>query len=224
MEENQPHSRREDLVELPLFPLNVVLFPGMPLPLHIFEERYKTMIGECLENDAPFGIVLIKEGPEVGGPANPFSVGTTARIVRVERLDDGRMNLLTEGRRRFSIVEITQRVPYIKGFVEFIGEETGELAKNLVSQAGDLFGEYLQSLAGLRGGWVRQGKVPDDVQVLSYIIAHFLDLSVQVKQRLLEVPSSQERLEEELPLLRSQCENVRRQLAKRTPFQGFRLN
>ena len=76
---NQP----EDLLQLSLFPLNVVLFPGMPMPLHIFEERYKAMIGECVDREEPFGIILIKEGQEVGEPAEPVKVGTTARIVQV---------------------------------------------------------------------------------------------------------------------------------------------
>ena len=217
-------GRSEGRVELPLFPLNVVLFPGMPLPLHIFEERYKTMIGECLDNDSPFGIVLIKEGPEVGEPADPFTVGTTARIAQVERLEGGRMNIVTEGQRRFSIAEITERVPHLKGLVEFMEEETGQPSEELVQQAGDLLGNYMQSVAGLRGRWVSRAKVPSDVQTLSYTIAHFLDLPTEVRQRLLEAASVQARLEEELPLLRSRCEIARRELVKRTPFQGFRLN
>ena len=87
-EPNQDPGR--DAVLLPLFPLNLVLFPGMPLPLHILEERYRAMIGECRDTEQPFGVVLIKEGLEVGGPADPFMTGTSARIVRVEDMDDGR--------------------------------------------------------------------------------------------------------------------------------------
>ena len=109
----------EDLSELPLFPLNMVLFPGMPLPLHIFEERYKAMIGDCLEREEPFGIVLIKEGQEVGDPADPFRIGTTARIVQSERLQEGRMNILTTGESRFELVEITQRVPHLVAQVKY---------------------------------------------------------------------------------------------------------
>ena len=98
-----------DIVELPLFPLNVVLFPGMRMPLHIFEERYKTMIGQCVEREQPFGVVLIKEGKEVGDPAEPFRTGTSARITRVARLEEGRMNIVTHGERRFELVEIRSR-------------------------------------------------------------------------------------------------------------------
>ncbi|HXL19893.1 MAG TPA: LON peptidase substrate-binding domain-containing protein, partial [Streptosporangiaceae bacterium] len=76
---------------LPLFPLNVVLFPHMALPLHVFEPRYRKMIGDCLEEGHSFGVVAIREGRETG-PATPYGVGTLAKIVRIDRLDDGRMN------------------------------------------------------------------------------------------------------------------------------------
>ena len=89
-------SQPEELRQLSLFPLNVVLFPGMPMPLHIFEERYKAMIGECVNREEPFGIILIKEGQEVGGPADPVKIGTTARIAQVERLDEYRVNIMTK--------------------------------------------------------------------------------------------------------------------------------
>ena len=224
MEQEAPQRGSEGLIELPIFPLNVVLFPGMPLPLHIFEERYKTMIGQCLERDTPFGIVLIKEGPEVGGPADPFSMGTTARIVRVEHLEGGRMNILTEGQRRFSIVDITQRLPYLKGTVQYVAEDTGHPSEELVRQARELFGHCMQGLAGLRGGWVSLANVPKDLQALTYAIAHSLELSTGVRQSLLEAPSVQERLEQELPLLQTEAERLRRELLRRTPFQGFRLN
>src|SRR5438046_1437349 len=93
---------------LPLFPLNTVLFPGMPLRLHIFEERYRLMIGECVERKQPFGVVLIKAGREVGEPAEPRGVGTTALIAAMSRMDDGRMNLVAVGQERFRIDELRQ--------------------------------------------------------------------------------------------------------------------
>ncbi|MCI0849057.1 MAG: LON peptidase substrate-binding domain-containing protein, partial [Chloroflexi bacterium] len=98
---SQPQDESPDgLTTLPLFPLNLVLFPGMDLPLHIFEQRYRDMIGECLDKDAPFGVVLIKEGVEVGDPADPERIGTSTRILSSEILDQGRMNILTRGERR----------------------------------------------------------------------------------------------------------------------------
>ena len=213
---------RQDV--LPLFPLNVVLFPGMPLPLHIFEERYKAMIGECLQYDIPFGIVLIKEGAEVGDPAEPYSVGTTARIAQVERLDGGRMNLMTEGRRRFRIVEVTQQVPYLKGRVDYISEEQGQPSSETLEEAGELFSSYLKSVAGLRGRWMSRARVPEDALALSYTISHFLELSPHTRQQLLEADSVQQRLEEVMPLLRTRADKARQALVRRTPYQGFRLN
>ena len=89
---------------LPLFPLEqVVLFPGMSLPLHIFEERYKVMIGACQVTDQLFGVLLIKNGSEVGAPAQPERVGCTARMLRIDRLPDGRMTILTIGEQRFRL-------------------------------------------------------------------------------------------------------------------------
>src|SRR5687768_9701668 len=107
---------------LPLFPLHTVLFPGHPLPLHIFEPRYRLMIGRCLEQSAPFGVVLIRAGLEVGAPAEPYAVGTRAEIVRHERLDDGRLNLLCVGRERFRVRELIPGEPYLLGLVEELAD------------------------------------------------------------------------------------------------------
>src|SRR5438445_8416131 len=98
---------------LPLFPLNVVLFPHMPLPLHVFEPRYRKMIGDCLEEGHSFGVVAIREGSETG-PATPYDVGTLAKIVRIDRLEDGRMNLLVMGASRFEIVKTADDRPYLR--------------------------------------------------------------------------------------------------------------
>ena len=93
------------MLDLPLFPLNTVLFPGMPLSLHIFEDRYKRMIGECIDSGNPFGVVLIKRGQEANGPlAEPHEIGCTARIIEVEPLSEGRMNIVVLGQKRFRIL------------------------------------------------------------------------------------------------------------------------
>src|SRR3954466_6437378 len=97
------------MFELPLFPLNTVLFPGMPLNLHIFEERYKLMIGRCIEANQPFGAVLIKRGSEVSGlgkAAEPFSIGCTVQITQVQSLGAGRMNISVVGKERFQIFSL----------------------------------------------------------------------------------------------------------------------
>ena len=111
---------------LPLFPLNVVLFPHMALPLHVFEPRYRKMIGDCLEEGHSFGVVAIREGRETG-PATPYGVGTLAKIVRIDRLDDGRMNLLVMGASRFQIVETADDRPYLRGQIHIIPEAGDDL-------------------------------------------------------------------------------------------------
>ncbi|MEM7800244.1 MAG: LON peptidase substrate-binding domain-containing protein, partial [Chloroflexota bacterium] len=104
--------------DLPLFPLNTVLFPGMPLALHIFEERYKLMINTCVSEGKPFGVVLIKNGREAGGSAEPYSIGCKASISQLQPLRDGRMNLVANGEDRFKIHTISNEKPYLVGKVE----------------------------------------------------------------------------------------------------------
>ena len=95
------------MMELPLFPLNTVLFPGTPITLHIFEPRYLELMEMCEQTQQPFGVVLIQEGQEALGPlATPYPIGCTAEIARVERLPDGRMNILAVGVERFEIHEL----------------------------------------------------------------------------------------------------------------------
>src|SRR5262245_26690023 len=114
------HAARSIRMDLPLFPLNAVLFPGAKLPLHIFEPRYRMMIGECIDNEQPFGVVLIREGPEVGGGARPYDVGVTARITEVERLEDGRFNIVCIGQDRFRIHQTSSERAYLLGDVELL--------------------------------------------------------------------------------------------------------
>ncbi len=221
-EKTAPHDQGRD--ELPLFPLNLVLLPGMNLPLHIFEERYKLMIGRCVEKEAPFGILLISEGQEAGGGATPFDVGTTARITQVERLEDGRMNLVVRGERRFRMVENLGESPYLVGRVEYLPEEEGTLTKEVLRRTRELFMEYAQGVVGLRGGWVKEAKIPQDPSRLSYAIAQYLELPGRLRQRLLESPTTAERLTQEIPLLEREVEWIKEEMVKRNPFKGPRLN
>jgi Lon protease-like protein len=104
---------------LPLFPLNIVLFPGLPIQLHIFEPRYRSMIRQCQADSQPFGVVLIHQGIEAYGPvAEPVRVGCTARIARLVPLEDGRMNLTALGEERFRILKLIHDHPYLVGEVE----------------------------------------------------------------------------------------------------------
>ena len=222
--EEQQHIPPDDLIELPLFPLNVILFPGMVLPLHIFEERYKAMIGDCIEREEPFGVVLIKEGQEVGGPAEPYTIGTSARITTVDRLEDGRMNLLTKGERRFETVGITQQVPHMVGQVRYLEEQPGEVPEALMAELGEQYTTFLRNLSSLAGGWTASAEIPQDPIALGYGVASNLDLSQSIRQEILELDTAVQRLERLLPLLKRGNEALLEQVVKRNPFQGPRLN
>jgi Lon protease-like protein len=105
------------MFSLSLFPLNTVLFPGMPISLHIFEDRYKQMINLCIDTRQTFGVVLIREGDEaLGLLAEPYPVGCTAQITQVERLADGRMNIIAVGLERFQILSLNAEKPYLMGY------------------------------------------------------------------------------------------------------------
>ena len=102
----------------------------MALPLRIFEPRYQEMIDRCLDEEIGFGVVLIKEGEEVGGPVEPYSVGTIARILKSDKLPDGQMNLVTMGVVRFRILQTHDIHPYLSGDIERWEEDMGEVAQN----------------------------------------------------------------------------------------------
>lgn len=134
------------MARLRLFPLRTVLFPGMDLQLQVFEERYRTLVAECLETGEPFGVVLIKEGPEVGGAAVPHKVGCTARITRVAPTRDGRLSLNAVGSRRFRIAQLHEDRAYLSADVEYPVDETAEVPEEAI----EITGERLRQLYRLR--------------------------------------------------------------------------
>ena len=190
---------------LPLFPLNVVLFPHMPLPLHVFEPRYRQMIADCLEEGHSFGVVAIREGTEVG-PANPYDVGTLAKIVRIDRLDDGRMNLLVMGASRFEIVETANDRPYLRGQIRIIPEAGDDLdaTAQLTETTATAFQHYSNLLRQLVGQKVDEAEPPMEPELLSYLIAAALNLQVPEKQTLLAERRTDSRLLLELRILRKE--------------------
>ena len=189
--------------DLPLFPLNVVLYPGMALPLRIFEERYKLMMQKCLEEDKMFGVVLIKTGKEVGGSAVPFEVGTVARITDVVPQGQGRMHLSAIGEDVFRIVDIQQITPYMIGRVELLERNEESAPDELTSRVVRHFRTYMSLLSSLRGTGDGAVDLDRDPQRLSYTVATELMVGPREKQFLLETSSAQVRLEEELKLLQS---------------------
>jgi ATP-dependent Lon protease len=150
-------------MELPLFPLNSVLCPGIALPLHIFEARYRAMVRHCLETTSPFGVVLIREGRETGAGVISFTgVGTIAEIRDAGSYDDGRYDLLVVGTRRFEIRHVlSAKHPYLVAEVDLLDESVGddEAAHRLAMRATRRFVTYLELLQP------RSGETADEIDV-----------------------------------------------------------
>jgi Lon protease-like protein len=214
-------------VEIPLFPLSVVLFPHMPLPLHIFEDRYRQMMRDCEEEGTSFGVVAIREGVEVLGPATPHPVGTLAQLRRVEKLDDGRYNLLVVGASRFRIVGASTRKPYLIGEVEYLQDaDCGEqVSAGLARQVVTAFRGYAETLRKLAGQDPTGIDLPDDPELLSYLVAATLQVEITRKQELLEMDGAGERLRGCLTLLRREAVLLDQMLARRdAPTGAFSPN
>ena len=192
--------------------------------MRIFEERYKIMIGECLEFKVPFGVLLIKEGQEVGHGAVPYSVGTSARIVQAQKLEDGRYTLQTIGERRFRLLETTQEYPFRMGKVQYLPDVTAEDYSDLVPTARELLAEYWRLLTSAKGGWSSHIDTPSDPLTLSNALGQAVARPPKVGQYLLQIDSVKERLEKGLPLLREKITLAKKELERQLPFQGPRLN
>ena len=195
--DNEPSHGQSSAMEMPLFPLNVVLFPGMALPLHIFEPRYREMINRCLDESLAFGVVLIKEGPEVGGDALPHRVGTAARIVKVDRQSDGRMNIQVVGTRRFRIEELNHDRPYLSGRVRHFPVTDGDTkrARERVHQVRPKIMRYVELLTKATGVQLKLDRLPEDATSLAFLTAITLQVRPEDKQRLLTLPGVPQLLE-----------------------------
>lgn len=189
--------------EIPLFPLNVVLMPGTPLPLHIFEERYKQMINECLESGEEFGMVLSDEG-------GTREVGCTASISElVERYEDGRLVILVEGSKRFRLHNILSGKPadkpYYVGEIEYLADdEPGEDLSELAEQNIALLERVVEAAT--------EGSVDIEVEPpytnLSFGIAGRIEFELQTRQELLEIQHEKDRLERLKELLSEAAERL----------------
>lgn len=193
----------EKLEELPLFPLETVLFPYAALQLHVFEERYRDMVRDCMSADKPFGIVLVRSGDVTKGSAEPYMVGTAVRIVQVYTYEDGRLDIQVQGERRFRIRRIDESKPYMVGFVEPVVEldfEETEVTQYVVERARDNFQTFVEGLFS-RQDFKVQVRFPTDPVALSFTIANLLTMENLEKQRLLELTNTVERLQELVPIL-----------------------
>lgn len=167
---------------LPIFPLDVVLFPGVPLPLHIFEPRYKEMIGECLQDHTAFGIVRVLE-------QGISQIGCTADIVAVtKQYDDGKVDIVTEGRSRFELLELNQERSFLRAEVLYVPDEPGKPSEDEIARAVELHAEILR-LAGAQQALDHASETP-----LSYQMAGSLPLDADFKQSLLVMRTESERI------------------------------
>ena len=194
--------------DLPLFPLSTVLVPSMTLPLHIFEPRYRCMIAACLGGDRRFGVVLSRDGEDVGETASACAVGTVAEIVSSDRLADGRLNLITEGRGRFEILRRFSDLSYLHATVRMLDEPLGivENAVPLARETRILTERYLHMLLQQAQQDDLVIDLPEEPVDLSY---HFANLWQQIHpvslpemQALLEAESAEARLRQEVGILR----------------------
>ena len=184
--------------ELPIFPLSVVLFAGMPLPLHIFEPRYRLLIGRALQADKTFGVAQIVEGEEGQDGTWPASVGTTAEILEVVPFADGRMNVQTVGGRRFRILSIREEDEHIVAQCEWVEDDDApEGLMRLSMRTRRALSRYFDALALNSDSSIESQDldVPQDPQSLSMFIAAILQLPLQQKQELLEMTDTRARLE-----------------------------
>jgi Lon protease-like protein len=216
---------------LPLFPLHTVLFPGMPLELHIFEPRYQLMMRRCLDHNQPFGVVLIHAGQEaLGALPEPMRVGCTARIAEMTPLEEGRMNLTALGDDRFKIHRLIYDLPYLMGEVEELPLERPQ-SLNIVRGVRRLrpwVKDYLHlvSQVDYEGLNLTGLDLPDDPLVLLYLAAALLQVPASEKQPLLEAPSASELLDATARLYRRENSLLRHMLRQPqdAPRQAAWLN
>ena len=194
---------------LPLFPLDVVLLPGAVLPLHIFEPRYKEMISECLNQHRVFGIVRAKEG----GVAE---IGCTAEILTVtKKYDDGRMDIVTQGRERFEVVHVNQERAFLQAEVLYLQDDPSAASTDDVDRAMTLHAEIMK-LASAEA----ENAAEIDKDMLSFHLASSLPLDLDLKQALLGMKSESERLRAVISFFEALLPNMRRTVHARRKAGG----
>jgi ATP-dependent Lon protease len=213
-----------DPIIIPLFPLEVVLLPDLPLPLHIFEERYKTMIADCLQNKLDFGVVYNHNN-------KMEQVGCTARIVQVQKkYEDGRMDILVQGNYRFKIEEILGDKSYLQSRISYIEDEDGWDDANIkeLVRTGIVLLENLEAIAFKRNNIKFIRELND--QIISFILAGISGFSLEQKQEILEMTSTAERLRLGIEQLQQVIALARiKDKQKKSPtenptYKGFSIN
>ena len=198
-----------------MFPLGAVVFPGVVVPLHIFEDRYRALVRDLLKETEPaartFGIVAIQEGYEVGdhGVQSSYRVGTLVQLITHERYDDGRFDIEVVGRQRMRLMSMETGGEYFRGEVELLTDEPAEDTPIAVAAALAVHEEYRALLGALRGEDPIAGELPDDPEYLSYTLAASSLLPMPERQQLLEADSAAQRLALLTTMLREEIRAIR---------------
>ena len=205
-------------MQLRLFPLHTVLFPGMALPLNVFEPRYLQLVEECVRAEEPFGVVLIREGPEVGGFAVPYDVGTTARIERAEPNILNQIVLSSRGEQRFRIAELHHDRPYLWADAELLEEPSGEAPGELRERAREQLGAFARLRSQARGEYERDpgSDPPEGSGALADAICATGAGTADERQQLLETLDPVERLTRAVEMFEEILELLRRRVGEAT--------
>ncbi len=192
---------------LPLFPLGAVLYPGMLLPLHIFEDRYRQLVRDLLDGPEPrqFGVIAIRKGRETGidGVQSLYEVGCTATLRRAEQHPDGRYDIVTVGTQRFRLLSLEETLPYLRGEIELLTEdEVDEAAAAPAVRAVQVaFRAYLDALTEWGGATVQVEDLPAEPVLLSYVVAATMVIDLPERQSLLAEPDAVARMNAQRALL-----------------------
>ncbi len=209
--------------KLPLFPLGAVLYPGMLLPLHIFEERYRRLVRDLLGGPEPrrFGVIAIRKGRETGveGVHSLYEIGCTATVRRVEEYEDGRFDLVTVGTQRFRLLGLDQTLPYFQGEIEPLADDVVDLtaAAPVVHAVQAAFRAYLDALTASGGATVRVEELPDEPVLLSFLVAASVVIDLPERQALLAESGTLRRLNAERALLSREASMLRTTTSRPAP-------
>lgn len=197
--------------ELPIFPLPLVLFPGVPLPLHIFEPRYRRLLADVRASDNLFGLSPFEQGAEFGDRPPVGHVGCASEVVEVQPLPDGRSNILTVGLVRYRVEEYVERgEPYLVGRVEFFedAEEDEGLLKKRARDVTEVFMRIARAMRTINEDRTELPELPEnDPERLSFLVAAVVEMDAAAKQNLLEMRSTIERLRKLNNLLKQAVES-----------------
>jgi len=208
---------------LPLFPLGAVLYPGMVLPLHIFEERYRQLVRDLLDRAEPrrFGVIAIRKGRETGidGVHSLYEIGCTATLRRVERHKDGRFDIVTVGTGQFRLLRLDHTRPYLQGEVEMLTGEPVDpaVAGPAVRVIQAAFREYLDALTEWGGATVRLEELPDEPELLSFIVAAAMVIDLPEHQAMLAESDTLRRMAMQRALLSRETAMLRTTISRPAP-------